>query len=242
MGWPAGRWWRRGGRRLGRGPVRCPHRHAAHPQVLLVRIVVDQRHREVAARRVAQHGGDDLLTTLARPDHDHARQAIAARPQPTLVEQAPHVADPRAGGQHDRAGDQRHRQRHRPGHVEREQQGDDPHRDRGGQDRRHQRRQLLEGAEAPPPGVEAAGRPADHEHDRGGQREPHRLGDAPLRDREVEAQRGAEEDRQRHRAPVGERLQPPSGAMTGRLQQQTQRRTPLARIAGGHEYLPKVQS
>ena len=211
----------------------------ADAQVALGRVVVDERHRQVAAGGVAHHGGDDLLAALAGADDHDPLQLLALRAEALLVEEAPDVADPGAGAQHDRAGDERHRERDRAADVRAgQEEGDDPEDAGGHDDGRDEGGDLLERPEAPAPLVEAASRAADHEDDRRERGEPEDLLALARGDREVVPEGGGQHDRDAHGGGVGQHLEPASRLVPSRLHQHVQPEATGARVLGGQRIPP----
>jgi hypothetical protein len=135
------------------GPA-AEHAYALHPQVALVRVVVDQAHRQVPALRITQHRADQVVRGRAGAEQQHRDRPLAVRaPRPVPVQPA-HV--PRAEHQHQRhrRADQRRADRHRPGpprHVGGEHHGGGQQ--HGGGDRPY----LVEAAGAVAAAVEQPG-------------------------------------------------------------------------------------
>ena len=77
------------------------HRHAHDPQVPLGRVVVEEGHGEVGARRVAEQGGDDLRPGVAGAEHQEAVDVGTGRPAALLVV----AADEVPGRAHEDEGD-----------------------------------------------------------------------------------------------------------------------------------------
>ena len=139
--------------RLGHPAPVAHDRHAHDPQVPLGGVVVEQRHRQVGARRVPQQGGDDLGPGVAGPEHEQPVDVGSGRAAALLVI----AADQIPGRTHQDEGDD-------PA-ADDDAQGDEPVRlaqEQQRTDARHragQRRDLVEAAEPPAAEVEAGGQP-----------------------------------------------------------------------------------
>jgi hypothetical protein len=135
------------------GPA-AQHPHALHPQVSLVRVVVDQADRQVPALRVAQHRADQVVRGRAGAEQQHRGRPLAVRAQRPVAVQAADV--PRAEHQHERhrRAEQWRADRHRPEPPR--QVGGEHHgggQQHGGGDRPY----LVEAARAVPAAVEQPG-------------------------------------------------------------------------------------
>ena len=146
------------GGRLGEVAATADHPHAAEAQVPLGRIVVDHRHRQVRALRVAEHGGDGLHAALAGAEHERAAHAVAARTQLAFECQPPGVARTAHGDEGDDPAGDGHAGRYEQGVVELVDGGE-----RGGGDghRLDEVGDLVERAELPAPEVEAEAQAGD---------------------------------------------------------------------------------
>ncbi len=200
-----------GGRHLAELGVTAPDGHAPHAQVALERVVVEQGHREVAAARVAQHGGDDLVAALAGADDHHALHVGVRRTEATLEVPAPDVADTGAGREHEAGRDERDRQRDGPA----EHQGG-AHQDDGGHGHAlHHGGELLEGAEAPLAAVEPRHHAGHQVHHHGDEREGDGVAHQLARQGELVAQPRSGDHRHEHGGSVGDRLDPAPSTSAG---------------------------
>ena len=119
---------------------------AAHAEVALGRIIIEEGNGEVRAGGVAQHGGDGLEPTLAGAEDQRPRRVLVGGAQHALLMKPPAVA----GRTHHDEGDDTGSEECADGNDARAAGDVEGQQHRGGDGHgRHQMGDLVEGAEAP---------------------------------------------------------------------------------------------
>ncbi len=167
------------------------HRHAHDPQVPLGGVVVEERHREIGARRVSQQGRHDLRSGVAGAEDEDAADVRAGGAAVAFVVAPDEVPSRAHEDEGDDASTDDDAERHEPvglAQIDQEQRRAHPGHGAG------QRRDLVEAAEPPPTEVEAGAEAHQHLDDHGGAGEKREARPVDLAGVEVVAQEdGAEQ-------------------------------------------------